>query len=128
MQATIAPRGDAQTFLTHFVGGMDSLLGRETLAGLAANDDAGPGAGFEATSRLEAEVGFGLAMFGGVFTGTPHAGFGRTDTGRQYRLGWRLTLVVRGDPGFEVGLGAPRGENDNAPAERVLMLCGTICW
>ena len=34
-------------------GGMDALLGRETLAGLAANDDGG--GDFRAASRLEAE-------------------------------------------------------------------------
>ena len=109
-------------------GGMDALLGRETLAGLAANDDAGPGPGFKASSRLEAGIGFGIAMFGGAFTGTPHAGFGLSETGRDYRLGWRLTSAVPGDPGFEVGLEAARGENDNAPAEHGLMLRGTIRW
>ena len=99
----------------------------------AANDDAGPGAGasgngFKASGRLEAGIGFGLAMFGGAFTGTPHAGFGLSETGRDYRIGWRLTSVVPGDPGFEVGLEATRGENDNAPAEHGLMLRGTIRW
>ena len=114
-------------------GGMDALLGRETLAGLAANDNAGPGAaasgnGFKASSRLEAGIGYGIAMFGGAFTGTPHAGFGLSETGRDYRLGWRLTSAVPGDPGFEIGLEATRGENDNAPAEHGLMLRGTIRW
>ena len=37
-------------------GGMDALLGRETLAGLAANDDGGTAS----AGRLEAELGFGL--------------------------------------------------------------------
>ena len=114
-------------------GGMDALLGRETLAGLAANDNPGSGAGasgngFEAASRLEAGIGYGIVMFGGGFTGTPHAGLALTDTGRQYRLGRRLTSAVRGEPGFEVGLEATRGENDNAPAEHGLMLRGTIRW
>ena len=106
-------------------GGMDALLGRETLAGLGAGAS---GNGFKAASRLEAGIGFGLAMFGGAFTGTPHAGFGLSENGRDYRLGWRLTSAVPGDPGFEVGLEATRGENDNAPAEHGLMLRGTIRW
>ncbi len=108
-------------------GGMDALLGRETLAGLAANDDGGR---FEASSRLEGELGFGLAAFGGAFTGTPNIGFGLSDNARDYRLGWRLTSAVPGDPGFEVSLDATRREtaNDDTPAEHGIMLRGTIRW
>ena len=108
-------------------GGMDSLLGRETLAGLAANDDGGR---FEASSRLEGELGYGLAAFGGAFTGTPNIGFGLSDNARDYRLGWRLTSAVPGDPGFEVSLDATRREtaNDDTPAEHGIMLRGTIRW
>ena len=70
-------------------------------------------------SRLEGEVGYGIAMFGGGFTGTPHLGFGLSEAGRGYRLGWRLNSVRRGDPGFEIGLEATRREtaNDDTPAE-----------
>ena len=78
-------------------GGMDALLGRETLAGLAANDNGDTTA---STGRLEAELGYGIAMFGGGFTGTPHLGVGLSDTGRDYRLDWRLTSARRGDPGL----------------------------
>ena len=108
-------------------GGMDALLGRETLAGLAANDDGGR---FEASSRLEGELGYGLAAFGGAFTGTPNIGFGLSDNARDYRLGWRLTSAVPGDPGFEVSLDATRREtaNDDTPAEHGIVLRGTIRW
>ena len=100
-------------------GGMDGLLGRETLAGLAANDDGG--GRFEASSRLEGEIGYGIAVFGGGFTGTPNLGFGLSDNARDYRLGWRLTSAVRDDPGFEVNLDATRREsaNDDAPEHAV---------
>ena len=54
-------------------GGMDALLGRETLAGLAANDNGDTTA---SAGRLEAELGYGIAMFSGGFTGTPHLGVG----------------------------------------------------
>ena len=115
-------------------GGMDSLLGRETLAGLAANDNAGPGAGaggngFKASSRLEAGIGYGIALFGGGFTGTPNVGFGLSETGRDYRLGWRLTSAVPGDPGFEVNLDATRREsaNDDTP-EHAVALRATVRW
>ena len=62
-------------------GGMDALLGRETLAGLAANDNGDTTA---SAGRLEAELGYGIALFGGGFTGTPHLGFGLSDTARDY--------------------------------------------
>ena len=58
-------------------GGMEALLGRETLAGLAANDDGDTTA---SAGRLEAELGYGIAMFDGGFTGTPNLGFGLSDT------------------------------------------------
>ena len=106
-------------------GGMDALLGRETLAGLAANDNGDTTA---STGRLEAELGYGIALFGGAFTGTPHLGVGLSESGRDYRLGWRLTSARRGDPGFEVGLEATRREAANADAEHGVMLRGTIRW
>ena len=106
-------------------GGMDALLGRETLAGLAANDNGDTTA---STGRLEAELGYGIAMFDGGFTGTPHLGVGLTETGRDYRLGWRLTSARRGDPGFEIGLDATRSEAANADAEHGIALRGVIRW
>ena len=102
-------------------GGMDALLGRETLAGLAANDNGDTTA---STGRLEAELGYGIAMFDGGFTGTPHLGVGLTETGRDYRLGWRLTSARRGDPGFEINLDATRSEAANADAEHGIALRG----
>ena len=90
---------------------MDALLGRETLAGFAANDNGGAaGAG-----RLEAELGYGFALFDGGFTGTPHLGFGLSDGGREYRIGWRHGLAESGTASFEFGLEATRTEPANDP-------------
>ena len=95
-------------------GGMDALLSRETLAGLAANGNGSDG--FESSSRLEGELGYGLAMFGGGFTGTPNVGFGLSDGGaRDWRIGWRQTSALRGGPGFEVSFDATRREPANGP-------------
>ena len=61
----------------------------------------------------------------------PNIGFGMSDGGvRDYRIGWRLTSAVRGDPGFEVNLDATRREaaNDSAPPEHGVMLRSTIRW
>ena len=89
-----------------------------------------PGQEFEAEQRLEGELGYGMSVLGDRFTGTPNLGFGLSDTVRDYRIGWRLTSAVRGDPGFEVNLGATRREatNDNEPAEHGVMLRGAIRW
>ena len=89
------------------------------------------GGAFEAARGLTAEAGYGLGLFGDRFTGTPNLGFGMSDGGaRDYRLGWRLTSNVRGDPGFEVNLDAVRREaaNGNEPPEHGVMLRGLIRW
>ena len=106
-------------------GGMDALLGRGTLAGLAADDNGGATA---SAGRLEAELGYGIPAFGGALTATPHLGFTLSESGRDYRVGWRLTSARRGAPGFELGLEATRREAANADAEHEVMLRGTIRW
>ena len=94
-------------------GGADALLGRGTLEGLGADDhgdDLGRG-------RLEIGFGYGFSAFGGGFTSTPELGVGLTDTGRDYRLGWRLTRDARGAGALELSVDATRREsaNDNDP-------------
>ncbi len=93
-------------------GGMDALLERGSLAGLAANDN-GSGSG----RRFEATFGYGMPAFGDRFTATPELGFVLSNTGRDYRLGWRLTRESRaGEPGsLEFLFEAARREaaNDN---------------
>ena len=82
------------------------------------------------TSGINAELGYGLSLFGDRFTGTPNLGFGFSDTSRDYRIGWRLTSAVRGDPGFEINLDATRREaaNGNEPPEHGAMLRAGIRW
>lgn len=79
--------------------------------GLAANDDA------PLSSRFDAEVGYGVAMFDGGFTGTPNVGLGLSDTARELRMGWRMNAAAGGGGGFELRLDLTRREagNDDAP-------------
>ena len=106
-------------------GGADRLWTRETLSGL------GGGAGRDAGGRLEAEAGYGFPVLGGRFTGTPHAGLGVSDAGRDYRLGYRLDLVRGKALRFGVGIegrfpdGAGRGAR-TSPAD--LRLTGALRW
>ena len=93
-----------QTLGAQAAGGADALLGRQTLADLAANDD-----GF-GNRRLELRLGYGVAAFGDRFTGTPELGVGLSPESRDYRLGWRLGLVPGGPSSFELGIEATRTE------------------
>ncbi len=91
--------------------GVDRLWSAQDARGLAPT-----GGAFEPESRLEGELGYGMGLFGDRFTGTPNLGFGLSGAGaRDYRIGWRLTSMIRGDAGFEVTLDATRSEpaNDN---------------
>ena len=95
-------------------GGSERLWMLPDASGLAANDDAA------LSRRLDAEVGFGLALFGGGFTGTPNVGLGLSDTARELRMGWRLAPA--GDAGdFTLRIDAARREavNDDAPEHRI---------
>ncbi len=65
-------------------GGVDSLLSRPTIAGLAANDDEGSTLD---SCRVEAKPGYGFAVFGNRFLATPEIGLGLSDTAREYSLG-----------------------------------------
>ena len=104
--------------------GSERLWALPASSGLAANGGAEP------TSRFDAEAGYGMALLGDRFTGTPNVGFGLSETAREYRMGWRLTSAVRGDPGFEVSLDATRREaaNDNGGAEHGVMLRSLVRW
>ena len=109
--------------------GVDRLWSAQDARGLAPT-----GGEFEPESRLQGELGYGVGLFGDRFTGTPNVGFGLTGSGaRDYRIGWRFTSVIRGDPGFEVTLDAVRREpaNDNGadtPVEHGVMLRAGIRW
>ena len=118
-----------QTVGASAAGGMDALLRQRHLGGLAANDNGDD----LANRRLELKAGYGFAVLADRFTLTPEAGLALSGGRRDYRLGWRLTSAVRGDPGFEVTLDVTRSEpaNDNgsaAPVEHGAMLRAGIRW
>ena len=87
-------------------GGVDALLARPTLAGLGAEED-----DERLGRRLEARLGYGLGVFGERWTATPEIGFGLSDTGRELRLGWRLTERVAAGLAFELRVEGTRRES-----------------
>ena len=96
--ARVAPAWGGQA-----TGGAEALWGRETLAGLADG-------GFASGDRLDAEVGYGLPL-GSRFVGTPRMGFAATEYGRDYRMGYGVTLLQRETLDFELGVDARRRES-----------------
>ena len=115
-----------QTVGTSASGGMDALLRRKTLAGLAANDNGGSD---PANRRLELRLGYGFAAFGDRFTSTPELGLELGQGQREVSLGWRLNLARSGPVSMELGLEAIRREHlkDNA-VEHGIGLRATARW
>ena len=83
--------------------GAQALWGRETMAGVAGG---GPAAG----GRLEAELGYGMPV-GGRLVGMPSFGIGASGHGRDYRLGYGLTVAQGGAMHFDLGVYANRRES-----------------
>ena len=97
LTARVAPSWGGQA-----TSGAEALWGRETMAGLA------PGAGAHGT-RLAAEVGYGLPV-SRRFVGTPTVGVGTSESGRDYRLGYRLGALGGAGTTVELGVEAQRRE------------------
>ena len=83
--------------------GAQALWGRETMAGMAHG-------GMASGNRLEAELGYGLPV-GSRLVGTPRFGIGTSEYGRDYRLGYGLTVLQRGSMSFELGIEGTRRES-----------------
>ena len=88
-------------------GGSERLWMLGDTHALAANDNAPP------SSRFDADLGYGMALFGDSFTGTPNVGFGMSDAAREYRLGWRMNTAAGSGGNFEVNLDLTRREDDD---------------
>ena len=101
----------SQTVGAQASGGADALLARPTLAGLGAEEDEGP-----LGRRLDARLGYGLGVFDDRWTATPELGLGLSDTGRELRLGWRLTERVAAGLAFELGVEGTRRESADGHA------------
>ena len=85
-------------------GGARGLLDRPTLPGLAAADEAGRGGSFDA------ELGYGLPVFGGRYTGRPRVRFGQRNGARDWRFGWEFQPSRRYARGLDFGFSVTRRE------------------
>ena len=91
-------------------GGADALLSRVTLEGLAASDTSGNDN--LKNQRLDLQLSYGFPAFGDRFTLTPELGLGLYDSGRDYRIGWRLTRLVE-TGAFDLSFDVTRRESVN---------------
>ena len=106
LSLTLAPAWGAAS------SGTEWLWGLRDVRALAANDDVEPG------GRVDAEVGYGLAAFGGRGLMTPYAGLTLSEAGdRTWRTGARWTL----GPTLAMSLDGTRREpaNDDVPEHGV---------
>ena len=106
----------SQTLGSSSQGGMDALLGRETLADLAVNDN---GEDELQHRQLDLRLGYGFSAFGDRFTSTPELGLGLSSGQQEMSLGWRLNLDGGGANSVGLRLEATRREHtdDNASLE-----------
>ena len=119
----------SQTVGASAPGGVEALYGRDTMAGLGGADDGAGSVDSAGRRRLEARVGYGVSAFGGRFTGTPELGIGLSESGRDYRLGWRLTPAGGNAGSFEFGVEATRREAANGDgSEHGVGVRATIRW
>ena len=103
----------SQTVGTSASGGIEALFRPGRAGALGTADD---NRGEPDRRHLEAKLGYGFALFDGRFTMTPEAGFGVSDAGRDFILGWRLSREGVGVGSLELAFEARRREsaNDNA--------------
>ena len=100
--------------------GVERLWSARDAAGLVRDDD------FEATRRLEGEIGYGFGAFGERGVVTPYAGFGLAEAGdRTWRAGARWSFA----PHLAMSLDGARREpaNDDAP-EHTAQFRLTLRW
>ena len=114
-----APSSDLGPSLTlsrsvgaYATGGVEALLRPESAAGLEAANDGGDDSG---RRRLAAKLGYGLALFGGGWTGVPEVGLATTETGHEAIVGWRL-LEAR-STGLVFGLDTQGARSESAAGE-----------
>ncbi len=95
----------SQTAGASATGGAESLLARDTLAGLAIDE------GANLSRQFEARLGYGHPVPGDRFTGTAELGLRLSDAHREYALGWHLLPERRERDSLELRLEATRRES-----------------
>ena len=86
------------------MSGAEALWGRDTMGGMGI---AGGPLLQDGGARLDTEVGYGLPV-GSRFVGTPRVGIRTSEHGRDYRLGYGMQVLKKGQLRLQVGVEAER--------------------
>lgn len=84
----------------HALSAAQALWSRQTMTGLGAGS-------LQSANRLNAEVGYALPVGSGL-VGTPRFGVTTSEFGRDYRVGYDLTVLRGGPMNFHFGVDARR--------------------
>ncbi len=117
LTARVAPSwgGSAQS-------GAEALWSSQTAYGMGSHQLYGSG------GQVAAEVGYGLPV-GARLVGTPRVGLTTSEYGRDYRVGYGLGVLDRGNVNFELGVDAQRRESPmHGGASNGFMSRATLGW
>ena len=106
--------GIAQTMGARATGGMDALLNPDTTRVFGFDetvDSADSLPDDDLDRRLAADLGYGFAMFGGRYTGTPAVGLRLSEDGRETVLGWSLAESQKSGLVFGLDVAGRRHES-----------------
>ena len=102
-----------QTLGGQATGGLDALFRTDPLSDRTGSDTT--------RRRWQAEAAYGLPVFSGRFTASPHLGLSLGTGTRDYTLGWRLTHGTGADaPELSLGVKATRRESEGALPEHAV--------
>ena len=102
--------------------GAEALWSSQTAYGMGSHQLYGSG------GQVAAEVGYGLPV-GARFVGTPRVGLTTSEYGRDYRVGYGLGVLDRGNVNFDLGVDAQRRESPmHGGASNGFMGRGTLGW
>ena len=100
--------------------GAEALWGRETMAVMGHGSVA-------SANRLDGEVGYGLPV-GGRLVGTLRVGFGTSEYGRNYRVGYGLGVLNRESLNLELSVDAQRQESPLQGGTHGVLGRATVGW
>ena len=106
--------GIAQAMGARATGGMDALLNPDTPRVFGFDDPVDSSDALhddDLDQRLAADLGYGFAMFGGRYTGTPAVGLRLSEAGRETVLGWSLAKSQKSGVVFVLDVAGRRHES-----------------
>ena len=118
----------AQTQGAQATGGMDALLNPDTTRVFGIGDSSDASDDDDLDRRLAANLGYGVAMFGGRYTGTSALGLRLSGGSRETVLGWRLSESRNSGLMFSLDVEGRRSEISVGEPEHSFGVLMTMRW